>query len=420
MSPRAEDNLPKSITTERLADGIAFHLPPRQLGKGRLLGIPLIIGALVSVAFGIGFISMPFRAMQEPDQTFQWFLMIFVLVGCVPMFMSLGMAGIGLAVLTGSIRAEVEMRDGKLIAVERAGPLRWRRRRPTKAIEQIVFSRSLLRSAMTQRNAGNGDNPLVNQMATVNGASGLIARGENMKDMLIAPVYPAELLEPLAQVIAEKVQAKAPGRLFASSDEPRVKVVDEEAIKNRNPDEEDRLDRPAKSTIDIDTTTESDITFIARPLGFWRGCKFQAIFSVGWIAMSLLMSYGMFRDAWPKGGEDAWMAILFPLIFVSVGVGLFIGALNIGRRIVIIDIVGDTLLITRGSMFGAKVDELPIGDLKSIRVGPSNVEVNNKTLQQLQIRTRGGKDHKLLTYRKDPELEWLAQQLRLATGVKAI
>jgi hypothetical protein len=52
-----------------------------------------------------------------------------------------------------------------------------------------------------------------------------------------------------------------------------------------------------------------------------------------------------------------------------------------------------------------------------IKIGPSNVTVNNQKLSQLQVIDRNMKNEGFLTGWSDAELEWLADQIRSALGL---
>jgi hypothetical protein len=71
------------------------------------------------------------------------------------------------------------------------------------------------------------------------------------------------------------------------------------------------------------------------------------------------------------------------------------------------------LLIKRTGAFGTRRHELPAGSVRSIRVARSNVQVNDRYLQQLAIETTG-RTLRLFTGRDDAELAWVAAVLRRA------
>jgi hypothetical protein len=113
--------------------------------------------------------------------------------------------------------------------------------------------------------------------------------------------------------------------------------------------------------------------------------------------------------AWPP-----WPVILFVLVFWGVGVGLLYGAVNMGRRQVIIDVVDGGLLITRGTLRGIQQHEWAAGDIREVRVGPSGMEINGRPVHELQIVPVSGKPVGLLSQRSDEELAWISSVVRSA------
>ena len=55
---------------------------------------------------------------------------------------------------------------------------------------------------------------------------------------------------------------------------------------------------------------------------------------------------------------------------------MMVGAVNMGRRRAIVDVVVDVLLINRRNFFGIKCQQWTRAELESLTVGPSGMEVN--------------------------------------------
>ena len=107
----------------------------------------------------------------------------------------------------------------------------------------------------------------------------------------------------------------------------------------------------------------------------------------------------------------------FCAAFWAIGIGLFVAALNMAKRQAIVDVVGDSLLINRKSLFGFKQDEWTRDDLVNVKVGPSGMEVNDVPVLALVISPRGASNMTLFSSRDDDELRWLAWELRRALGL---
>jgi len=112
----------------------------------------------------------------------------------------------------------------------------------------------------------------------------------------------------------------------------------------------------------------------------------------------------------------------------SVGVWLLVSSISMGKRFTILDVVGDSLLISSTSPFRSRQHTFLAADLHSIKAGPSGTEINDVPVLELQIRhypaspETGRSEHAaklgLLLSRSDEELEWLAALLadRLRLG----
>jgi hypothetical protein len=89
-----------------------------------------------------------------------------------------------------------------------------------------------------------------------------------------------------------------------------------------------------------------------------------------------------------------------------------------GRRHAALAVAGGTLMVMQTGIFGKKQREWPLGEIAAIRVGPTGIRVNGVPVLELQIRGRSGKKLGLLAGRKADELEWLAEELRLAARMR--
>jgi len=136
----------------------------------------------------------------------------------------------------------------------------------------------------------------------------------------------------------------------------------------------------------------------------WNG--FMTVFTSGIICGGL--------NAEDKPDATAlWIFPLFLLLFWAVGIGMLLGALNMGRRSAMFAVAGGNLLVMQKGIFGTKRREWSAQEISSIVTGPSGMKVNDRDVPQLQIHASGEKLG-LLTGRDERELEWLACELRNA------
>src|SRR5262245_23844388 len=127
--------MPDEIEVNELADGgILFRLPRRPTGNWRwAAAVPLVFGLLVA-SFPIMGIIFFLTVGEPPKGEMLWFA-IFGPLGCHgPICFPLGGYFVfkGLCGLYG--HCEILVRDGRLHAVERCGPLRWTRRRDLASV----------------------------------------------------------------------------------------------------------------------------------------------------------------------------------------------------------------------------------------------------------------------------------------------
>lgn len=131
------DQLPSEITVRRVMTGVAYDLPARNLGALRTV-------ALFMVVFGIGFacaapaMALPGVLGGSPRNTSS---MAFAAVALAFFPVGAAVAMLGLAMLVG--RTSIVVRPGMLVAVERLGPLKWRRRRPSAGLRRLQVHRAI-------------------------------------------------------------------------------------------------------------------------------------------------------------------------------------------------------------------------------------------------------------------------------------
>ena len=93
---------------------------------------------------------------------------------------------------------------------------------------------------------------------------------------------------------------------------------------------------------------------------------------------------------------------------------MMLGAINMGRRRAAMAVANGALMVIQTGIFGSKRREWQQAEIKTIRVGPSGMEVNDRPVMQLQIVPVAGKPFGVLTGRDVAELEWMATLLRQA------
>jgi hypothetical protein len=172
------------------------------------------------------------------------------------------------------------------------------------------------------------------------------------------------------------------------------------------------MDQPADSRIVVDDLGDV-FTLRVPPAGFWKGSAGLGCFAVFWNGFMAVFTIAAMFGALQNGDwRGAIFFAGFIALFWAVGIGIFLAAVNMGRREAAIAIVDDQISVLQTGMFGSKKQQWTADQLSTIRVGPSGMEVNDKPVMQLQFVPREGKHFGMLTGRAVPELEWLAATLR--------
>ena len=151
-----------------------------------------------------------------------------------------------------------------------------------------------------------------------------------------------------------------------------------------------------------------------------RGLFGVALFWNGIMGLiTLCMAGSLLGGNQMKPGDDAvWAVPLILAFFWAVGIGLLLGALNMGqRRAASLAVTGGSLMVLQTGLFGGKRRTWEPGDVAAVRVGPSGLEVNEVPVQELQIIDAAGQSFTVLAGRTDDELEWVAEELRRALNV---
>ncbi|MFG0275123.1 MAG: hypothetical protein ACF8QF_08700 [Phycisphaerales bacterium] len=388
-----------AMTTAALPDGgTRWRLPVRRrLGRlGRT--------AAFLVFFGLLFGGVPIGMFVAASNAFSWWVLLASPIALPFVFIGFMCVLMGVASLYG--RADLEVRNGRLIAIDRLGPLRLRRSRPVERIAGFELKGGAIRTngKALEARAGGEFSTL---RATIEGGA---------KPWPLVGMYPRDMLLALARDLAQACDAAAPAELFDDGPPPVVEVDwrTEKAQPERAP-----VERPADTPITIEEA--EGVTTIRVPPAGVQGARGMIAFGVLWEAFSLLACAAALwkwitNPASLASQGSPWvLAVVLPL-FPLVGAGMLLYGFSLARRTTVLDIVGDTLLVTRSGLRKVRSWEWRAGDLERVRVGPSGTEINDEPVLALLIEARGGKKTVLLSEREAPELEWIAWEVTKALG----
>ena len=412
----------EKLRTEPVVGGTRFVLPRRQRSIVRGVGWGVAGTGLLATVFMISWMGGPIVGgvgMLLDDEPGGIPLILFGLLGVFGFIPAAGVFLAGLTLLSGRSQCTVEVRDGKLSVHERFLLFTWRRKRDADRVRELVVTR--LSSSRTRYKRSGQRPDLVDGLG-----ESLIARGSDIKDLVMAPGYPRDLLEELANHVAEEIQAEAvipksdddgPDAIAATRErqvEVRVGDLDDPShAKNLVPTQ------PTASDATIERGPDG-ITITVPPAGLWKGSKGLFCFSLIWngiistvFVLATLSALGVLES----GEGKSWMLLLFLIPFVAVGVGTMLMAINMGRRRAIIGTGAEQLFIVRESIFGRRQHQWRSDEIQEICCGPSGMEVNDDPVYELQIHPCHGKKVGLLGQRTTDEIEWIAAELNRVISV---
>jgi hypothetical protein len=245
---------------------------------------------------------------------------------------------------------------------------------------------------------------------------------------LITAGYHRDLLHALAGELSYEVGRVSSTKLVGDHDggltvTETMGTFDDDEAGDVEPVEEVPVERPADA-LAILGHNDSGMTINVPPAGLRRASKGGFGLTIFWNGLMAVITVGVIYSTFTGNnnlnGAGEWaVATGLIALFWAIGIALLIGNIHAARRHAILDVVGDTLLVTRKTIFGLKQLEWRADQLRAIRMGESGVEINDVPVMQLQIHDADGKKHGLLSQLSNDELRWIAYELRRALGVSA-
>ena len=363
---------------------IKYVLPVR-----RIVGWP--IGWFLTL-FGATFIVVGFYAIYDtaikqsiPD-AIQY--VVFIIAGLI-IFLP--------ARVWASTRSKILITRQTLRYSEHAWPLRWSWSRPIKAVRGFEASPADFVDAfigfIIKNRLGADQRPL-----SADHPAAIRAECDGHPPLTIALAYPADLIDKLAPHMTRAIQTR--GLTALTGDE-------HDAFDPNSPEP------PPGSGITIDRTDDG-LTIRVPALGLWRTAPVLAIFAVVFLFFSGVSTWAILAGA----NVEHPLAYGVVALFWAVGLGMLAGAIRVGKRPAVIDVIADHLVITQAVWKGVQQHEFTTDQVSAIEVSASatfgqtgdelvigaHVDGNAK-----QLRLIGGRDH--------DQLLWLATTLRRALGM---
>ncbi len=391
--------LPTEIVVTTGKDGVTtYDFPARELGKWRWLAVlPLGFGVGVMVfttVWTIGFVGGLISIFGPWGGLAGLFALPFFGGG-------LSMLAIGFAIWCG--RARLVVNDRSLIAIEQVGWFPYRRR-----IKRSEVARLQVHAGVSARRKGQSQPvPVLTEYAV------LSAELHSGKSKVLVPGYRRDLLLAFANTLATQ--------LAVESASAEAAVIPVDVIDATDAHREiERYEPPAGTTIEHQSMDDGCIFTVPAP-GVWKGSKGLFGFSLLWCGFMVVFTIGVgfaFAGGNAPKDEAQWIFPLFIIGFWTVGIGMMVAAINMGRRQAAIAVTNGGLKTIVSSMFGTTRKEWPLTDLQTARKGPSGMDVNDVPVMQLHIVPRDGAHYGLLTGLDEPELEWIATHLRRFMSVE--
>lgn len=403
--------LPPEIQVQTTTNGELYVLPPRDAGWLRVVGkLALLIGlGLLGVAIYFGLIRTGLLAWamdrlaggSKPFDIAKLFDAFFVLP-CL--FFGFPLLKLGRFLLGG--RSTIELTRDKLVITQGAWLLR---RRKTYRLNQI--------SKFQVKTARPGETPT--GLSELMGALNVKLRGGRLRNITWG--YPRPMLQALALHMAERCEEQTGTTLLGEAPhaigiEHRTLGEDRMAADNGEDSPVETAPRPADAVSQIEYR-EDGLTITVPPVGISRGSKGMFGFAIVWNLFmaaftAVVAATGALTD--PK----AFMFWIIGSLFWAIGIGMAVGAVNAGRKRAILDVVGDTLLVTRQNIFKTRQQEAQRDNIQSIRRDKSGVEVNDVPVLNLQVRLKQGKKIAMISQLSDDELAWIAAELNKALAIE--
>jgi hypothetical protein len=396
------------IEAVSVTGGFRYVLPRRTGTPVRVVGWVLAGFGGLATLFMVGWMSGPIRGFFASEGGFRWFSLAFGLLGLGGLVPGLGMLLAGLGAIAGRSQCEVTVAGAQIRLTERCGLVRWSWVRQLADLTALDLSWHALASAGSRQDAtaavaGQG----LGSLAAVSDKPGLPA-------LQMAVGYPKTVLQTFAREMAERT------RLPLTADDADDREETDVAAVERAEDLR-AAERPPATDI-VAQSLANGIGLSVPPAGLVRGSKGLFVFAIIWLAFCALI-FGVMGVAAMKGdpkGDAPPMAVFaFAAVFIAIGVGMLIGAINMGTRRALIAVTGGALTIRRIGLRKTREWRFDRGEVAAVRMGRSGMEVNDKPVMELQIVCKDGKKVGFLSQRNEGELLWIAAVLRQALDVRA-
>jgi hypothetical protein len=276
-----------------------------------------------------------------------------------------------------------------------AGPLRWSRKLRFADIDRLEVA---------GRMASPDDRSTLPALAQL---AALVAALRQGKKAVLLVGYPRDWLEGMAAELSGLMQLQ--GRAVAVTQAVALR-------QSGSVSAEPVIEKPADSPVNL-VAMSSGIELSVPAAGLWKGSHGLLPFGIIWCLMLCAITAGMVFGSHQKRSRNSLGPLGGALIlagFWGIGLGMVVGGIHLGTRRWSLRADSQRLQVTVRSAMRSREWQWPASEISVIKAADSNVTVNNRRLEQLQIHLRAGGKTGLLTGRDPAELGWIATELRRA------
>lgn len=382
------------IAVRALFDGARFELPARPARPG--LGAAIAIGGLVMASFMAAWISFPWIGAARMHGPGRWVLFAFGLVGVPGLIAGLMITIAGISLSKGLTKTVVEVSGGRLAVTERFGSFHWTWRRPLASIDRIVLGASAPPEGGAARTASGPPMPF------------LQAAGPGLrKPLVMAAMYPLAILEPLACAVS----AVSGQPLATESAAIRGSRAAGAGGSDYDSSRETGTIAPPPGTHVRFLKTAEGMAVDVPPRGLVKGSQGLFVFAVVWLVFCGLV-FAPMAIGFAGRKTAPWPLLLAAGLFMAIGALMLGVSIHMGRRRSMIAIGGATIGLRQIGPFGRSERRFARTDVADIRVDPSGLKVNDRPVMHLVWELRDGRTIGCLSQLSEPELHWLAAELR--------
>lgn len=411
----------KIRTTSR---GNCFQLPCRDLGEIRKVGWIALGMATVAVLFLIFWIQGPVLVglqMIQGGDPIGWFFVLFGATGILGLVPAAGIWIGSLAVLRQKTWCEIHLEERQLVDIQRLGWLFWRSRYPLDEIRQLTLAENQRPDQQTR------DQDYA--IWKIDQDLSAIAVQDKQKSLLglVAAGYSREYLMAFAPQLVAAMNQLRPARETIKWESPESRIspvvaqpdassesTDAQRDTKVDAGEWDLPPKPVETRMELIETPGQPLVLKIPEMGF-RGFA-RIVFLVGslWTLGSLVFATAfVIQEVLGKPWDAELLGKLLVVVLVPL-IGPLVAYIGWGmsRSSAMIGIDSRSLFWEIQGVFRKRWRQFASEDIRSVRVGNSNTEVNGRPLKALEVIDRDGQRHIDFVMLEEAELEWIAAVIR--------